>query len=68
MTRDYYRLRWATYFHALDQELRTGVPAAPIDWFALGEHWNRSTRPYADRPSGDSHAAATRIARFLELR
>jgi alpha-N-acetylglucosaminidase len=67
LTRDYYRLRWETYFHALDSELRTGVKAPPIDWFALGEAWNRGTQPYPDQPTGSPYAAARRIADFLEL-
>jgi alpha-N-acetylglucosaminidase len=67
LTADYYRLRWQTYFRALDDELRTGVPAPPIDWFALGEAWNRGTKVYSDRPSGSTYAAAKRIAEFLAL-
>jgi alpha-N-acetylglucosaminidase len=67
LTRDYYRLRWETYFRALDGELRSGTPAAPIDWFALGEAWNRGTQTYSDRPTGSAYAAAKRIAEFLAL-
>lgn len=68
LTADYYRLRWQTYFRALDDELRTGVPAPPIDWFALGEAWNRGTQTYSDRPRGNTYAAAKRIADFLALK
>ena len=67
LMRDYYRARWARYFHALDDELRTGHPAAPIDWFAMGEAWNRGTQHYPDRPRGDPSAVARRVARALEL-
>jgi len=67
LTHDYYRARWARYFRSLDEELRTGHPAAPIDWFALGEAWNRGTQRYPDRPRGDPRAAAGRVARALGL-
>jgi len=67
LTRDYYRQRWAMYFSALNQELRTGVPAKPIDWFALGDAWNRSEQRYTDVPSGDAYRVATRIATLLGL-
>lgn len=65
LTRDYYRVRWATYFDGLDQELRTGVPAKPVDWFALGDAWNHATQPYTSQPSGNAFAIATRIAEVL---
>jgi alpha-N-acetylglucosaminidase len=67
LTRDYYRARWATYFHSLDDELRTGRPASPIDWFALGEAWNRGTQHYSDRPHGDARRVAARIAEVLGM-
>jgi len=68
LTRDYYRARWAAYFHSLEEELRTSRPAPPIDWFALGEAWNRGTQRYAERPRGDPYRIATRIARELGIR
>jgi alpha-N-acetylglucosaminidase len=67
LTRDYYRLRWEIFFRALDTELRTGMAPAPIDWFALGEAWNRGDQSYPDHPVGDTYAAAKRIADFLAL-
>jgi alpha-N-acetylglucosaminidase len=65
LTRDYYRARWQTYFESLDAELRTGGPSAPIDWFAMGDAWNHSTRRYSDQPHGDAYAIAKRIAMSL---
>jgi alpha-N-acetylglucosaminidase len=62
LTRDYYRARWQTYFESLDAELRSGSPAVPIDWYALGDAWNHSTQRYSGRPHGDAYAIATRIA------
>jgi alpha-N-acetylglucosaminidase len=67
LTRDYYRARWQAYFESLDAELRTGRHGGPIDWFALGDAWNHGTQHYSDRPHGDAHAAAKRIAMSLNL-
>jgi alpha-N-acetylglucosaminidase len=67
LTRDYYRVRWAMYFRSLDDELRTGRPAKPIDWFAVGDAWNRGTQPYSDRPCGDAYLVAARIAEVLGI-
>lgn len=65
LTHDYYRLRWQTYFSALGGELRSGVAAKPIDWFAMGDRWNHGTRRYADQPLGDAYQVANEIERAL---
>ena len=67
LTRDYYRARWQRYFGSLDAELRSGIPAEPIDWFALGDAWNHQTRHNSDRPHGDAYAIAAGIAKSLNL-
>jgi alpha-N-acetylglucosaminidase len=67
LTRDYYRVRWQTYFESLDAELSTGVSGKPLDWFELGDAWNRDSRPYSNQPHGNSFVIATRIARALNL-
>jgi alpha-N-acetylglucosaminidase len=67
LTRDYYRLRWQTYFRSLDDALRTGKAPEQIDWFTLGDTWNRGQQHYLDQPVGDAYAVATRIARTLQL-
>jgi alpha-N-acetylglucosaminidase len=67
LTRDYYRVRWQTYFAALDAELSTGVSSKPIDWFELGDAWNHDSHLYPNRPHGDPYDIATRIARSLNL-
>jgi alpha-N-acetylglucosaminidase len=67
LTKDYYRRRWAAYFRSLDEQLRTGRPAAAIDWFALGDAWNRATEAYTDRPHGDVRRVAERVAAELGL-
>jgi alpha-N-acetylglucosaminidase len=65
LTGDYYRERWAIYFRSLDEALRTGRPAAAIDWFAFGDAWNRGTQHYPDQPHGDPRVIAARIAAEL---
>jgi alpha-N-acetylglucosaminidase len=67
LTRDYYRLRWQRYFQSLDEALRTGTAPKPIDWFALGDGWNRGTQHYIDQAVGATYAVATRIAQTLHL-
>jgi alpha-N-acetylglucosaminidase len=67
LTRDYYRLRWQTYFASLDAELSSGVPGKPIDWFQLGDAWNRDSHIYPGRPRGDTYVIARRIAEVLNL-
>jgi alpha-N-acetylglucosaminidase len=68
LTGDYYKARWQAYFNALREQLRTGTPAAPIDWFAFGERWNRDTSTYTTVPTGDSRQIASQIARELAER
>ena len=65
LTGDYYKARWQAYFTALKEQLRTGTPAPPIDWFACGEKWNRDTRTYPTAPTGDPREIARQI--ILEL-
>jgi alpha-N-acetylglucosaminidase len=67
LTRDYYRVRWQTYFASLDAELNTGKSTKPVDWFELGDAWNRDSHLYSRRPHGDSYLIAVRIARALNL-
>jgi alpha-N-acetylglucosaminidase len=66
LTRDYYRLRWQVYFASLDVALRTSAPPEPIDWFAIGDAWNRSTQRYSDQAVGDAYEVATQIATRLD--
>jgi alpha-N-acetylglucosaminidase len=65
LTRDYYRARWQIYFKSLEAELHLGIPAVRIDWYALGDAWNRATQRYADVPHGDAYAIATQIAKDI---
>jgi alpha-N-acetylglucosaminidase len=65
LTGDYYRARWQTYFDALREQLRTGTPARSIDWFAVGERWNRDTRTYPTVATGDPRQMAARIVEAI---
>jgi alpha-N-acetylglucosaminidase len=65
LTRDYYRIRWQTFFAGLDAELSGGTPGKPVDWFALGDAWNHESRCYPSRPRGDTYDIAARIAAAL---
>jgi alpha-N-acetylglucosaminidase len=67
LTHDYYRLRWQTYFAALDAEVSTGAAGKPVDWFELGNAWNHDSHPYPTQPHGDPYVIATSIARALNL-
>jgi alpha-N-acetylglucosaminidase len=61
----YYRPRWQLYFQRLDESLKTGRDPGAIDWFQIGERWNRSMTQYAAQPHGDSWLEANRVV--LEL-
>ena len=68
LMRDYYLRRWKVYFAAIDEELRTGVAAKQIDWFALADEWNHGTQVYPTKPHGDAYALASRVATELGIR
>jgi len=65
LTRDYYETRWQMYFDSLRKSMATGAPPAPIDWFAFGDHWNRSRNAYTTRAAGDAYAVAMDVARQI---
>lgn len=67
LTRDYYLPRWQRYFASLDTALRTGQPAKPIDWYAMGDAWNHGKQVYATEPKGDAWSIANEVARVLHL-
>jgi membrane-bound inhibitor of C-type lysozyme len=47
--------------------MRTGGPAEAIDWFALGDAWNRGSQHYSDQAVGDTYAVALKISKELGL-
>lgn len=57
LTRDYYKKRWELFFQN---------PGKKIDWYQVGEDWNRSGKSYSDQPRGDPYQAAMAIERFLK--
>ncbi|WP_263381274.1 alpha-N-acetylglucosaminidase [Granulicella arctica] len=63
----YYAPRWKLYFASLEASLNTGTPSKPIDWYAFGDTWNRSTKHYDSTPIGDPYAVSMEIARSLQL-
>lgn len=67
LTRDYYRRRWQIYLDELDRSLRAGTPPRSIDWFALGESWNRAQTRYPVQAHGDSWSVALDVAKALGI-
>jgi alpha-N-acetylglucosaminidase len=67
LTADYYEQRWRLYFTSLDHALKTNSQPQTIDWFAVGETWNRGREQYPLIPQGDSYAVASQIAKELQL-
>ncbi|MGD0832080.1 MAG: alpha-N-acetylglucosaminidase [Terracidiphilus sp.] len=67
LTHDFYRMRWQVFFADLGHSLESGTPPKPIDWFALGDAWNRRARQYPVHPVGNSHAIAEQIGKELEI-
>jgi len=67
LTADYYLPRWKLFFDSLSTALRTGEPPKKIDWYALGDKWNRSHTPYGATPRGSAYRAARAIAEDLAV-
>lgn len=67
LTRDYYMPRWRLYFASLEAALQTGRAPEPIDWYAMGDRFNHSTKLYSAEPQGDTYRMATEVAKVLQL-
>jgi alpha-N-acetylglucosaminidase len=67
LTSDYYMPRWQMYFDSLSASLATGEAPRSIDWYSVGDQWNRSHKVYDASPHGDSYTAALAIVRALDL-
>ena len=63
----YYAPRWKMYFDSLDIALASGGKPTPIDWYAFGDNWNRSTRQFPTQPQGDTYSISLSIAQSLGL-
>ena len=67
LTADYYLPRWQLFFASLERSLDSGKPPEAIDWYAVGERFNRSTKAYPANAAGDPYRAALEVARALHL-
>jgi alpha-N-acetylglucosaminidase len=67
LTGDYYQRRWQLYFQSLEEALRKNTTPKQLDWFALGDEWNREKKHYSSDGEGDSYAEASRVAQELHL-
>ena len=68
----YYAPRWRLYFqsllHSLDaQQSHSPDAQSPIDWYAFGDHWNRTQTTFTPNPTGNPYTAALAIANDLNL-
>lgn len=50
--RDFYYMRWKTYFDSLEKELQGGSPQS-IDFYALEEPWTLKHNTYSSQAEGD---------------
>ena len=62
--KDFYYMRWKTYFDALTCTLN-GESIPMIDWYAIEEPWTKVTNTYSDQPEGESVEVAKRV--FLKV-
>ncbi|MFJ7493348.1 alpha-N-acetylglucosaminidase [Streptomyces sp. NPDC097727] len=62
---DFYAKRWMLYFDSLDTALVTGQPPAAIDWFERDDAWNRETKSYPVKSTGDPVAWAETVRAAL---
>ncbi|MBQ8500883.1 MAG: alpha-N-acetylglucosaminidase C-terminal domain-containing protein [Bacteroides sp.] len=58
--KDFYYMRWKTYFDALSVTLNGGLPPA-IDWYALEEPWTKVSDTYSAAPVGDCIGIARKV-------
>jgi len=67
LTHDYYRMRWQVFFADLGRSLESGTPPKSVDWYALGDAWNRRARKYPSHPVGNPLSVAEQIGKELEI-
>lgn len=60
LLKDFYYMRWKTFFDALSDKL-DGKNPAPIDFYSLEEPWTKESKPYASAPEGDCVETAKRV-------
>lgn len=66
LTHDFYRRRWQVFFEDLRRSIDSKNPPESVDWYALGDAWNRRARQYPMHPVGDPHTVARRVRKELE--
>lgn len=64
LLRDFYKMRWNTYFDILRQRL-DGKQVADPDYYALEEPWTLQHNLYSSEPEGDVVKVATEVFRNL---
>ena len=60
LLKDFYYLRWKTYFDYLEAKLNGQTPAA-IDFYALEEAWTLKHNPYPQTAQGDPVETARQV-------
>lgn len=66
LLRDVYLPRWQRYFEQLSQQL-DGMPATPIDYYAMDEAWTLRHNPYPATAQSDPTTMAMRTIRLIEM-
>ena len=68
--KDFYYLRWNTFFKTLDGQLEdSSQQKIGIDWYALEELWTREHKPYSPNPEGSIRDIVSEVcATFLQKR
>ena len=60
LLKDFYYIRWKTYFDALMSTLN-GKEMPTVDWYAMEESWTKLTDTYRAAPEGDCIEVAKRV-------
>jgi len=58
--KDFYYMRWKTYFDALTATLN-GRLAPVLDWYAIEESWTKVSDTYSAEPEGDCTEVAKKV-------
>lgn len=64
LLRDFYYMRWKTYFDGLANELN-GAPAEQLDFYALEEAWTLQQNLYSDAAEGNPVDVAKEVYRAV---
>lgn len=64
LLRDFYYIRWKTYFDKLSDELK-GNTVQPIDFYALEEAWTLQQNPYEEEVQGNLVDVAKEVYQLI---